>query len=160
MCGDESGERRSCRWSSLNSSRDGPVSKKSKQQVGIDHHHDCGDTVCGEGGGEVQFDKDSGQSKGDDQGVEGNADPPECFRIHPTNEKAPERNSQQDTRNDIGNDLHAAGAIESDEIVGDSRQDRFPHSNDSQCSAEILFGISLIVEKERKGRARNGGDGI
>jgi hypothetical protein len=54
---------------------------------------------------------------------------------------------------DIRNDLHAVGAVESYEIVGDSREDRFSRSNDAQRGPEILVGIPLIIEKQGKGRA-------
>ena len=96
-----------------------------------------------ERGGQVQFDEHPGQSERDDQGIENHADPPERFRVHPTKEIAPERNSQQDAGDDIRNDLHAVCAVESNEIVGDSREDRFSHSNDAQRGPEILFGTPL-----------------
>jgi hypothetical protein len=129
---------------SLNPSlRDGPVPNKSKQQAGIEHHHDREDAVGGERGGQAKFDEHPGQSERDDQGIESHADPPERFRVHPTIEIAPERNSQQDAGGDIRNDLHAVGAVVSNEIVGDSSEDRFSHSNDVQRGPEILFGIPL-----------------
>jgi len=63
-----------------------------------------------------------------------------------------EGNSQQDAGDDIGNDLHTVVAVEPKEVISDSRQDPFPHSNDSQRSSKVLFGIALIIEKERERR--------
>ena len=100
-----------------------------------------------ERGGQVQFDEHPGQSERDDQGIESHADPSERFRVHPMNEVVPERNSQQDAGDDIRNDLNAVGA----EIVVDSREDRFSHSNDAERDPEILFGIPLDYRKARQG---------
>lgn len=71
-----------------------------------------------------------------------------------------ERNSQQDAGDDIGNHRDTVGAVESDEVVGDSGQDPFSHSNDTQRRPKILFGIALIIEQQRKGGAGDSCHGV